>query len=59
MWPGDLAREHGGQSQQRRVVVSWQVLIVLAEFAVVCAVIGAGTLVQRVRRRGKQPATRS
>ncbi|GIG25571.1 hypothetical protein Cde04nite_18150 [Cellulomonas denverensis] len=38
--------------------MSWQVLIVLAEFAVVCAVIGAGTLVQRVRRRGKLPAVR-
>jgi len=35
------------------VIVSWQVLIVLAEFAVVCAVIGAGTLVQRVRQRVK------
>ena len=35
------------------VIVSWQVLIVLAEFAVVCAVIGAGTLVQRVKQRVK------
>ncbi len=36
------------------VIVSWQVLIVLAEFAVVCVVIGAGTLVQRVRQRGRE-----
>lgn len=35
--------------------MSWQVLIVLAEFAVVCAVIGMAALVRHLRSRvGRQ-----